>query len=267
MLRTLWSLSSWTPLVLIPVHTFVKENWFDKLTNSTVMQSPRGLVRCLLACNFCIRSMPQQQQPDVMLQGDAVAAIAAITSKRRLERLAAWPEVAGGGAARAADLVTKCYQILHLPLESTGPKSLEYQQALLQHRIVPSAVQLLPSLSSKAIEACVVLVARLTFIPGAAFVHQFVSSNGLQNICVASILGGVSHSTAVQPAAALPGDAVIVEALHLLSNVARASAAHYPALQVCCRDDGSSGHGFVTMLISMFAGLQFGAPAVLAVAA
>jgi hypothetical protein len=200
-------------------------------------------VRCLLACNFCIRSMQQQQQPDVMLQGDAVAAIAAITSKRRLERLAAWPEVAGGGAARVADLVTKCYQILHLPLESTGPKSLEYQQALLQHRIVPSAIQLLPSLSSKAIEACIVLVARLTFIPGAAFVHQFVSSNGLQSICIPSILGGVSNAAA-QPAAALPGDAVIVEALHLLSNVARASAAHYPALQVCCGDGGSSGHGF-----------------------
>jgi hypothetical protein len=70
--------------------------------------------------------MQQQQQPDVMLVGEAVAAIAAMTSKRRLERLAAWPEVAGGGAGRAADLVTKCYQILHLPLESTGPKSVEY---------------------------------------------------------------------------------------------------------------------------------------------
>ena len=73
-----------------------------------------------------------------MLLGDAVAAIAAIASKRRLERLAAWPDVAGGGAGRVADLVTKCYQILHLPLESTGPKSLEYQQSLLQHRAEPA---------------------------------------------------------------------------------------------------------------------------------
>ncbi len=191
-----------------------------------------------------------------MLIGEAVAAIAAMTSKRRLDRLAAWPEVAGGGAGRAADLVTKCYQILHLPLESTGPKSVEYakasffsgkcntfrmyQQALLQHRIVPSAVQLLPSLTSKALEACVVLVARLTFIPGAAFVHQFVSSNGLHSTCITSILGSVPHGsatqTAGQPGAGHPGDAVIVEALHLLSNVARASAAHYPALHVRCRD-------------------------------
>jgi hypothetical protein len=70
--------------------------------------------------------MQQQQQPDVMLLGDAAAAIAAITSKRRLDRLASWPEVSGGGVSRMADVAAKCYQILHLPLESTGPKSLEY---------------------------------------------------------------------------------------------------------------------------------------------
>jgi hypothetical protein len=103
---------------------------------------------------------------------------------------------------------------------------------------VPSAVQLLPSLASKALEACVVLVARLTFIPGAAFVQQFVSSNGLQSSCIASILGSVSHGSAALQAAGQPGDAVIVEALHLLSNVARASAAHYPALQVRWDDHG-----------------------------
>jgi hypothetical protein len=74
--------------------------------------------------------MQQQQQPDVMLLGDAAAAIAAIASRRRLERLAAWPDVAGGGQSRMTDIVSKCYQILHLPLESTGPKSLEYDPAL-----------------------------------------------------------------------------------------------------------------------------------------
>ncbi len=37
-----------------------------------------------------------------------------------------------------------------------------------------SAVQMLPLLSSKALEACIILVARLTFIPGAAFVQQCV---------------------------------------------------------------------------------------------
>ena len=207
--------------------------------------------------------MQQQQQPDVMLLGDAVAAIAAIASKRRLERLAAWPEVAGGGAGRVADLVTKCYQILHLPLESTGPKSLEYQQSLLQHRIVPSAVQLLPSLSSKALEACIVLVARLTFIPGAAFVQQFVSSNGLHNTCVASMLGPALQGGAGQQGAAQPGDAVIVEALHLLSNVARASAAHYPALQV--RNNMAVDDSYFSMTCS--AGMQFAAATVLVVAA
>ncbi len=67
-----------------------------------------------------------------MLLGDAAAAIAAITSKRRLERLASWPEVSGGGASRMADVAAKCYQILHLPLESTGPKSLEYRPPSLE---------------------------------------------------------------------------------------------------------------------------------------
>jgi hypothetical protein len=82
--------------------------------------------------------MHVQQQPDVMLQGDAPAAIASIMSRRRLERLAAWPEVAGGGLSRKADVVTKCYQILHLPLESTGPKSLEYKPILIQRRAASS---------------------------------------------------------------------------------------------------------------------------------
>jgi hypothetical protein len=50
-----------------------------------------------------------------------------------------------------------------------------YQQALLQHRVVPSAVQMLPLLAPKALEACIVLVARLTFIPGASFVQQYVA--------------------------------------------------------------------------------------------
>jgi hypothetical protein len=102
---------------------------------------------------------------------------------------------------------------------------------LLQHRIVPLSVQLLPSLSHKSLEACVVLVARLTFIPGAAFVQQFVSCNGLHRACVASILGNPSSSDSPS-LVSQPGDAVIVEALHLFSNIARASAAHYPALNV-----------------------------------
>ena len=100
---------------------------------------------------------------------------------------------------------------------------------------MPAAVQLLPLLKDKALEACIVLAARLTFIPGAAFVQQFVTSGGLNKACIASILGPLSSGAAPQPGAAplpLPADAVIVEALHLLSNVARASAAHYAALQV-----------------------------------
>ena len=105
---------------------------------------------------------------------------------------------------------------------------------------------MLPLLAGKALEACILLVARLTFIPGAEFVQQcvvllpavvfcdtlcrYVSSNGLHKACVSSILG--SDGSAVQQGGGQPGDGVIVEALHLLSNIARASAAHYPALQV-----------------------------------
>jgi hypothetical protein len=84
-----------------------------------------------MACYLSIGSMQQQQQPEVMLLGDAVAAIAAITSKRRLDRLASWPEAAGGGSSRMTDVATKCYQILHLPLESTGAKSLECDPSCL----------------------------------------------------------------------------------------------------------------------------------------
>ena len=81
---------------------------------------------------------------------------------------------------------------------------------------------MIPVLPPKALEACIVLVSRLTFIPGAAFVQQFVSSSGLHSACVTSILGPV-YAASPQRGATQPGDAVIVEALHLLSNVARAS--------------------------------------------
>jgi hypothetical protein len=53
---------------------------------------------------------------------------------------------------------------------------------------------MLPLLTSKALEACIILVARLTFIPGAAFVQQyaiFLVALALSCACFCNIFSGM----------------------------------------------------------------------------
>jgi len=174
-----------------------------------------------LACK--VPSLCRQE----LVTAECITVLAQQLDRRSLRRLVSWPPELGGGPGGVANLTKQAISSLYLPFTGTSVETESYNEAVLTSGLVSSLLAVLSEVELQASEPPVGMLARLV-LSHPSHAVSFVQEGGIRTLQrhAMGVAAQASQQQTIGDQARCP-DGTIVDALAILSHLARGSSEHY----------------------------------------
>ena len=189
---------------------------------------------------YILKGTPSSNEPatapvpnfDILFRG-----LCALLSTQRLANLFAWPDSCGGGASGVGLLLRRVLNVLYIPFTSNSPMAVEilprtqklfFNEALVRRLLVGLKYLEIPTEMELPTGFLAQLCMRSPY-----FERQLLEFQGLQLFSSKSLLNpeprvitapnGATHTV-------VPSSALLMDGMHVVTQLARSSAEHYPAI-------------------------------------
>jgi fused-like protein len=181
--------------------------------------SPYALTSCVRVLYDVISRNPSQNLSLLVSNSSVIPYLISMTHQAHLERISEWPISIGGGTSSICSFLTQVASVFYLPFAHECEPNLVslVQQMYLNYEMFKHLVASLKYLGNEFLELPLVLMSRLVVMEN-NFGKQFIDYGGLSPAIMKLLLRETNPSP------------VIVDALQIVSQLARVSKQNYEAI-------------------------------------